>query len=154
MPLNEDLVGGRADHRKIKNLGFTWKRERMNIRSGLIQHSNCAETKIAAALTEGLVGVRRDADFVLPVLGPGHFFHADDLRLAEFGVVAEVHPAVEDGEVVFVPVPQLPQVLVVEGVEREVPAKIKSDKVSCWTRKLRNQCGGVSRTRFPAFPRE
>lgn len=82
-------------------------------------------------LTEGLVSISWDADIVFrdPVLGPGHLFHPEDLRLAEFGVVEEEHPAVEDGEVVFGPVPQLTQVLVVHGVERIVPRK--NDGTQC-----------------------
>lgn len=81
--------------------------------------------KPKAGLTEGLVSISGDADFIFSdtVLGPGHFFHPEDLRLAEFGVVEEEHPAVEDGEVVFGPIPQLPQVLVVRGIERVVPKK-------------------------------
>lgn len=93
-------------------------------------NSSCTETKSSAALTVGLVCIRWDADVVLPVLGPGHFFHPEDLRLTELAVLDEVHLAVEDGEVVFVPVPQLSQVQVVQGIERIVPAKIKKMTLS------------------------
>lgn len=70
-------------------------------------------------LTECLVSVSRDVDFVFrdPVFGPSDLFHPEDLGFAEFAVVEEEHPALQDFQVVLGPVPQLSEVRVVQGVE-------------------------------------
>lgn len=70
-------------------------------------------------LTGGLVSVGALSDVILLValLGSRHFFHFSDFRHAEFGVVVEERAAALNGEVVLGPVPQLTQVLVVQGVE-------------------------------------
>lgn len=46
-----------------------------------------------------------------------------DLRHTEFGVVVEKHASLQDGQFVLGPVPQLPQILVVERVKRVIPGK-------------------------------
>lgn len=69
------------------------------------------------------VGLQGNVVPLLAALGSGHFLHLVDLRQAEFGVVVEEELALSDREVVLVPVPQLPQVLVVQGVERIVPTE-------------------------------
>lgn len=70
-------------------------------------------------LTGGLVSVGALSDVILLValLGSRHFLHFSDFRHAEFGVVVEESAAALNGEVVLGPVPQLTQVLVVQGVE-------------------------------------
>lgn len=70
-------------------------------------------------LTGGLVSVGALSDVILLValLGSRHFLHFSDFRHAEFGVVVEERAAALNGEVVLGPVPQLTQVLVVQGVE-------------------------------------
>lgn len=69
--------------------------------------------------TGGLVSVSALSDVILLVslLGSRHFLHFSDFRQAEFGVVVEERAAALNGEVVLGPVPQLAQVLVVQGVE-------------------------------------
>lgn len=76
-------------------------------------------------LTERLVSVSGDVDFIFgnPVFGPSDLFHFEDLGFAEFGVVEEEHPSLQDFQVVFGPVPQLSQVGVVQGVEGIVPER-------------------------------
>lgn len=46
------------------------------------------------------------------------FPHGVDLRHAELGVELEEQPSIQNGQVVLVPVPQVLQVLVVDGQER------------------------------------
>lgn len=77
------------------------------------------------SLTECLVSIRGDVYIVFgdPVFCPRDLFHPKDLRFAEFGVVEEEHPALQDFQVVFGPVPQLSQVRVVQGVEGIVSAR-------------------------------
>lgn len=69
--------------------------------------------------TGGLVsvGAQRDVILLVSPLGSRHFLHFSDFRHAQFGVVVEEGAAAMNGEVVFGPVPQLTQVLVVQGVE-------------------------------------
>lgn len=76
-------------------------------------------------LTGGLVSVGAQSDVILLVafLGSRHFFHFSDFRHAEFGVVVEECAAALNGEVVLGPVPQLAQVLVVQGVEGVITVK-------------------------------
>lgn len=76
-------------------------------------------------LTGGLVSVGAQSDVILLVafLGSRHFFHFSDFRHAEFGVVVEECAAALNGEVVLGPVPQLTQVLVVQGVEGVITEK-------------------------------
>ena len=78
---------------------------------------------VRRSLTGGLVpvGAERDVVFLVPLLRACHFLHGADLRHAEFGVVVQEGAAVQDGQVVAGPVPQLTQVLVVQSVERKVP---------------------------------
>lgn len=68
-----------------------------------------------SGLTGGLVSIGPAGDFILDVspLGARHLLHLADLRHAQLGVVKEEHAPLKDGQVVFVPVPQLTQVLVV-----------------------------------------
>lgn len=55
---------------------------------------------------------------LLRLLRPACFLpHLVDLRHAQFGVQAKEEASVQDGQVVLVPVPQVLQVLVVDGVE-------------------------------------
>lgn len=79
----------------------------------------------AEVLTRGLVSVGLGGDVVLdlPLFGPRHLLHLADLGHAEFGVVVEKHASLQDGQLVFGPVPELPQVLVVQGMERVIPVK-------------------------------
>lgn len=81
----------------------------------------------AEVLTRGLVSVGLGGDVVLdlPLFGPCHLLHLADLRHAEFGVVVEKHASLQDGQLVFGPVPELSQVLVVQGIERVIPGKKK-----------------------------
>lgn len=69
--------------------------------------------------TGGLVSIGAQSDVILLVslLGSCHFLHFSDFRHAQFGVVVEEGAAALNGEVVLGPVPQLAQVLVVQGVE-------------------------------------
>lgn len=82
-----------------------------------------------AGLTGGLVSIG-PADFILDAspLSACHLFHLADLRHAQLGVVKEEHAPLKDGQVVFVPVPQLTQVLVVKRVERVVPEKVHVER--------------------------
>lgn len=77
------------------------------------------KTDEKACLTGRLVSVGAQSDVILLValLGSRHFLHFADFRHAEFGVVVEERAAALNGEVVLGPVPQLAQVLVVQGVE-------------------------------------
>lgn len=77
--------------------------------------------------TGGLVSVGALCDVILlvPLLCPRHFLHFSDFRHAEFGVVVEERAAALNGEVVLGPVPQLAQVLVVQGVEGVIAVKKK-----------------------------
>lgn len=76
----------------------------------------------ARALTGSLVPVGLGGDVVLdlPLLQPGHLLHLVDLRHAQLGIVMEKQASLQDGQLVFGPVPQLPQILVVQRVERVV----------------------------------
>lgn len=69
--------------------------------------------------TGGLVpiGARSNVVLDLSFLGPRHFLHFLNLRLAEFGVVVEEHAALLDGQVVFGPVPELAQVLIIQRIK-------------------------------------
>lgn len=80
-------------------------------------------------LTWGLVSVGLGGDVVLhqPLLGSCHLLHLADLGHAKFGVVVEKHAPLQDGELVFGPVPELPQVLVVQGVKGVIPRKKNED---------------------------
>lgn len=77
----------------------------------------------SAPLTRGLVAVGLEGDVVLLLapLGPRDLLHLVDLGQAELGVVVEEELPAGDGQVVLAPVPQLAQVLVVQGVEGIVP---------------------------------
>ena len=76
-----------------------------------------------------MVSVVLGGDVVLdlPVLGACDFLHLAYLRHAQLGVIVEEHAAVADGQLVLGPVPQLPEVLVVQGVEGVVPGEIEGD---------------------------
>lgn len=75
--------------------------------------------------TGGLVSVGAQSDVILEIslLGSRHFLHFSDFRHAEFGVVVEECAAALNGEVVLGPVPQLAQVLVVQGVKGVIAVK-------------------------------
>lgn len=75
--------------------------------------------------TGGLVSVGAQSDVILQVslLGSRHLLHFSDFRHAQFGVVVEERAAAMNGEVVFGPVPQLTQVLVVQGVKGVITVK-------------------------------
>lgn len=79
----------------------------------------------AGALTGSLVPVGLGGDVVLdlPLFQPSHLLHLVDLRHAQLGVVMEKQASLQDGQFVFGPVPQLPQILVVQCVERVVSRK-------------------------------
>lgn len=83
-------------------------------------------------LTGGLVSISALSNVILLIalLGSRHFFHFSDFRHAEFGVVVKERATAVDGEVVLGPVPQLTQVLVVQGIEgvKTVQHKIKEQK--------------------------
>lgn len=85
-------------------------------------HSNSCSNRSslrAEVLTRSLVSVGLGGDVVLDLslLEARHLLHLVDLRHAEFGVVMEKHASLQDGQLVLGPVPQLPQVLVVQRVE-------------------------------------
>lgn len=85
-------------------------------------HSNsCSDRSSlrAEVLTRSLVSVGLGGDVVLDLslLEARHLLHLVDLGHAEFGVVMEKHASLQDGQLVLGPVPQLPQVLVVQSVE-------------------------------------
>lgn len=44
----------------------------------------------------------------------------------------EEHAALQNGQVVFGPIPQLTQVLVIKGVERIFPDVKENEKIKCW----------------------
>lgn len=67
------------------------------------------------------IGLQGNVVPLLTALSSGDFFHLVNFRQAEFRVVMEEELALSDGEVVFAPVPELPQVLVVQGIKRIVP---------------------------------
>lgn len=71
------------------------------------------------SLTRGLVAVRLQGNVVplLPPLRPRDLFHLVDLRQAQLGVVMEEEFPPCDSEVVFTPVPELAEILVVQGVK-------------------------------------
>lgn len=76
-------------------------------------------------LTWGLVpvGLERDVVGALPPFGSRHVLHLTDLWHAELGVVVEKNAPLQDGELMLGPVPELPEVLVVQGVEWVVTGK-------------------------------
>lgn len=109
----------------------------------------------AAQLTRGLVPVGLQGN-VIPLLAPlgsGNFFHLVDFRQAEFGIVVEEELPLSDGEVVLAPVPELPQVLIVQGVERVVPAGTHTSPVTRQLLRLSSEmavlCWGPS---YPGSP--
>lgn len=69
-------------------------------------------------LTVGLLAVVAEIAFHRLDGDAGLFPHGVDLRHAELGVELEEQPSVQNGQVVLVPVPQVLQVLVVDGRER------------------------------------
>lgn len=83
----------------------------------------------AGTLTRSLVPVGLGGDVVLHVarLQPSHLLHLVDLRHAQLGVVMEKQASLQDGQLVFGPIPQLPQILVVQRVERVVSGEGDGD---------------------------
>lgn len=69
--------------------------------------------------TGGLIPIGAKSDVVLDLscFGPCYFLHLLDLRMAEFGVVVEKHAALLDGQVVFGPVPEVTQVLIIQCIK-------------------------------------
>ena len=89
-------------------------------------HSNSCNNKHVPGvevLTWGLVsiGLGGYVHFLLPIFGSCDLSHTADLRHAEFGVVEEKHAPLQDGELVFGPIPELPQVLIVQCIKRVIP---------------------------------
>lgn len=64
-----------------------------------------------------------------------------DLRHAELGVELEEQPSIQNGQVVLVPVPQVLQVLVVDGQERVSADEARREK------QLRKKCFDFSASR-------
>lgn len=75
----------------------------------------CARVFLTRRLVS--VGFRSDVILDLPVFGPSHLLHPAYFGHAELGVVVEEHAAPQDGQIMMGPVPELPQVLVVQGIE-------------------------------------
>lgn len=86
------------------------------------EQANRTDTRTRSAcrdrLTAGPVAVVAEVAF-LRLHGYARLFpHRVDLRHAKLGVELEKQPPVQNGQVVLVPVPQVLQVLVVDGRER------------------------------------
>lgn len=86
---------------------------------------NSSRVTRAGVLTWSLVSVclGRDVVLDLPLFGSRHLLHLVDLGHAELGVVVEKHASLQDGQVVLGPVPQLPQILVVQRIKWVIPGR-------------------------------
>lgn len=76
-------------------------------------------SSLAGFLTGGLVPVGAYSDVILLValFGSRYLLHLSDFRHAKFGVVVEEGTAALDSQIVFGPIPQLTQILVVQRIE-------------------------------------
>lgn len=87
---------------------------------------------MATQLTRCLVAVGLGRNVVPALPGPGDLFHLANLRHAQLGVVVEEHASLQDAQLVLGPVPELSQVLVVQGVEGVIPGKGGQTRLKEW----------------------